>query len=284
MKRILSYFAALAVAFAAFSACEDPFADLDGMTGTEKPGDTEKPVDPENPGNPEMPGNPDTPVVNPDENYTPDPASGISVNPTKPDADGGCTISLTALSTNEFQGYTGDVYLHIGIIIDGEWKFVESQWDVNDDKFKMASTGAGTWALEIPNIREFFTLAEPTTPIIRLGMVARSADVVGDAKLQTRPDQFVSVTDTKNAYVPFQPGEVVLQSMPGGLKHGINYTGSNEVTLVFYDKDKKGQRYDYCYVVGDFNNWERMDEYAMKRDESAGCWWTTVTVDNSYCG
>ena len=90
------------------------------------------------------------------------------MNPTKPDADGGCTISLTALSTNEFQGYTGDVYLHIGIIIDGEWKFVESKWDVNDEKFKMASTGAGTWALEIPNIREFFTLAEPTTPIIRL--------------------------------------------------------------------------------------------------------------------
>ena len=74
MKRILSYFAALAVAFAAFSACEDPFADIDNMTGTEKPGNTEKPVDPENPGNPETPGNPDTPVVNPDENYTPDPA------------------------------------------------------------------------------------------------------------------------------------------------------------------------------------------------------------------
>ena len=286
MKRILSYFTALAVAFAASSACEDPFAELDGKPGTQKPGNTETPVDPENPGNTETPGNPDTPVVNPDENYTPDAASGLSVNPTKPDADGGCTITLTALSTNEFQGYTGDVYLHIGIIIDDEWKCVESQWDVNDSKFKMASTGNGTWALEIPDIREFFTLAEPTTPIIRLGMVARSAEAVNGAKLQTRPDQFVSVTDTKNAYVPFQPGEVVMQTMPSGLKHGINYTGSNEVTLVFYDKDKNGKRYDYCYVVGEFNDWERKEEYAMKRDESAGVWWTTVTVDDpskEYC-
>ena len=157
MKRIFTYFTALAVAFAAISACEDPFAEIDGKPGTQKPGNTDKPVDPNNPDNPDTP---DVPVVNPDENYTPDPASGLSVNPVKPDADGGCTITLNAVSTNEFMGYTGDVYLHIGIIIDGEWKFVESQWDVNDDKFKMASTGTGTWALEIPNIREFFTLAE----------------------------------------------------------------------------------------------------------------------------
>ena len=244
MKRIFTYFTAMAVALAAFSACEDPFAELDGTTGTQKPGNTDKPVDPDNPGNPDTP---DVPVVNPDENYTPDPASGLSVTPVKPDADGGCTITLNAVSTNEFMGYTGDVYLHIGIIIDGEWKFVESQWDVNDDKFKMASTGTGTWALEIPNIREFFTLAEPTTPIIRLGMVARSAaeetltNEKGEtykAKLQTRPDQFVSVTDTSNAYVPFEPDDAVQETMPSGLKHGINYTGANEVTLVFYDKDK----------------------------------------------
>ena len=274
MKRIIPFFIAAIIGLTAFSACEDPFAGIDPTPGTQQP-DT-----PENPSEPENPDAENPPVQNPDENYVPDPASGISVTPVKPDADGGCTISLTALSTNEFLGYTGDVYLHIGIIIDGEWKFVESQWDVNDAKFKMASTGAGTWALEIPNIREFFTLAGPTTPIIRLGMVARSADVVGESKLQTRPDQFVSVTDTKNAYVPFQPGDVVMQTMPSGLEHGINYTGSNEVTLVFYDKDKNGKRYDYCYVVGEFNNWERTDEYAMKRDEPAGCWWTTITVDD----
>ena len=278
MKRILTYFMALAVAFAAFSACEDPFAEIDGKPGTQKPVDPENPDNPENPGNQDTPQNPDPdkPVQNPDENYTPDAASGLSVDPVKPDADGGCTITLAPVSTNEFMDYTGDVYLHIGLIIDGEWKFVESQWSVNEDKFKMNPTGNGTWALEIPNIREFFTLAEPTTPIVRLGMVARSAD----GTKQTRPDQFVSVTDTKNAYVPFQPDAPEFQSMPSGLKHGINYTGNNEVTLVFYDKDKNGKHYDYCYAVGDFSNWDRQSEYAMKRDDAAGCWWTTITVDD----
>lgn len=288
MKRIFTHLIAISIALMALSACEDPFAELDGVQGTEKPADPSDPSDPSDPDKPVNP-DPDKPVVNPDENFVPDAASGLSVTPTKPDADGGCSITLTALNTNEFQGYDGDVYLHIGIIIDDEWKFVESNWDVNDDKFKMASNGDGSWTLEIANIREFFTLAEPTTPIVRLGMVARSADVVDlvnekgetyQSKLQTRPDQFVSVTDTRNAYIPFQPDDVVSESMPSGLKHGINYTGSNEVTLVFYDKDKNGGHYDYCYVVGDFNDWERKSEYAMKRDEGAGCWWSVITVDD----
>lgn len=266
-----------------FSSCEKPELPEEG---TEHP---ENPETPEGPDTPDNPGNPDTPVVTPGEDDTPDPASGISVTPVKSDADGSCVITLKALETNEFKGYVGDVYMHIGIIIDGEWKFVESDWDVNDEKFKMAPVSDGEWALEISNIREFFTLAEPTTPIIKIGMVARSADEVDlvnekgesyKAKLQTRPDQFVSLTDNKNAYVPWAPGELVLESMPGGLKHGINYTGSNEVTLVFYDKDKNGKRYDYCCVVGDFSEWERKREYEMKRDEAAGCWWTTITVDD----
>ena len=58
MKRCISLFTAAAVAFTAFHACGDPFAEIDDMTGTEKP------VDPENPDNPE---NPDTPQ-NPDPN------------------------------------------------------------------------------------------------------------------------------------------------------------------------------------------------------------------------
>ena len=280
MKRIYAFLIAFIVVFAAFPSCEKPEL-------SEKP-NQEQPNNPDTPETPEDPGTPDIPVT-PEDDVVPDPTSGISVTPTKPDADGACTISLKALETNEFKGYTGDVYLHIGIIIDGEWKFVESQWDVNDDKFKMASVGEGEWALVIPNIREFFTLAEPTTPIVKIGMVARSAaeeQLVNEngepykAKLQTRPDQFVSLTDNKNAYVPFQPEAPQMMAMPSGLEHGINYTGNNEVTLVFYDRDKNNKRYDYCYAVGDFSNWERKSEYAMKRDESAGCWWTTITVQD----
>ena len=57
--------------FAAFSACEDPFAELDGTQGTEKPENSEKPDNPQTP---------DTP--DPDENFVPDAASGLSVTQT----------------------------------------------------------------------------------------------------------------------------------------------------------------------------------------------------------
>lgn len=282
MKKIYTSLTALFVAWFFFASCEGQLIEPDQPDGdqpnVEQPGDTD-------PGEGGTGGG----TGIPQEDVVPDPASGISVTPVKPDADGSCTITLTALETNEFMDYTGDVYMHIGIIIDDEWKFVESNWDVNHDKFKMTFDGEKSWSLDIPNVREFFTLAEPTTPIVKIGMVARSAaevELVNDkgekysAKLQTRPDQFVSLTDNRNAYVPFQPDAVVEQTMPQGLKYGINYTGSNEVTLVFYEKDKNRTRYDYCYVVGDFNNWERKSAYAMKRDEAAGCWWTTVTVDD----
>ena len=44
-----------------------------------------------------------------------------------------------------------------------------------------------------------------------------------------------------------------------------------------YDKDKNGASYDWCYVIGDFSGWQRQSEYAMKRDDAAGCWWYTFT-------
>ena len=292
IRRFFAFFTAVAVAFAAIS-CEDQFDESQGDDQTEEtPG--EQPEQPENPGQPSdsldtpKPDQPVKPVI-PEKDVTPDPESGISIEPTKPDADGSCTIRFKALPTNEFVGYTGDVYVHIGVIIDGEWTAVESQWDVNDDKFKLTSDGNGEWHITIDNIRQFFPALDPTTPLIRLGMVIRSAEEVElqnekgetySAKLQTRPDQFVSCYDNINAYVPFQPAEVVYETMPSGLEHGINYTGTNQVTLVFYEKDKNGKSYDNCYVIGDFTEWERKHEFAMKRDDAAGCWWTTITVDD----
>lgn len=70
--------------FAAFSACEDPFAELDGTQGTEKPENPENPDGPQTPDTPDKPEDPepDKPVVNPDENFVPDAASGLSVTQT----------------------------------------------------------------------------------------------------------------------------------------------------------------------------------------------------------
>ena len=90
-------------------------------------------------------------------------------------------------------------------------------------------------------------------------------------------DSFVSVTD--HLYKPFEPAAVRYASMPGGLQEGINLIDASTVTLVLYDKDKKGGHKDFAHVVGDFNDWKLSNESnsQMNRDDAAGCWWITLT-------
>jgi len=206
-----------------------------------------------------------------DENIVPDAASGIVVDPVKPDADGPCTIKFNAPKDSELFGYTGDLYAHLGLIVDDEWAFVPAAWEENIDKCKFTNVGENAWELKIePSVREFFGSGE--TPVTRMAMVIRSAD----GALQTRPDQFNSIKDNKYQIVPFVPDPVVDETMPADLKHGINIHDDNSVTFVLYAMDKDGAMHDYCYLVGDWNNFERVPEASMKRDTKAGCWWLKV--------
>ena len=206
-----------------------------------------------------------------DENIVPDAASGVVVDPVKPDADGPCTIKFNAPNNSELFGYTGELYAHLGLIVDDEWAFVPADWDENTDKCKFTNLGENSWELKIePSIREFFGSGE--TPLTRLAIVIRSAD----GSLQTRPDQFNSIKDNKYQLVPFVPDPVVDEAMPADLKHGINIHDDNSVTFVLYAADKDGAMHDYCYLVGDWNNFERVPEGIMKRDAEAGCWWLKV--------
>ena len=206
-----------------------------------------------------------------DENIVPDPASGISVDPVKPDADGPCTIKFNAPSGSELFGYKGNLYAHLGLIVDDEWQFVPADWDKNIDKCKFTNVGENAWELKIePTVRDFFGSGD--TPVTRLAIVVRSED----GSLQTRPDQFNSIKDNKYQIVPFVPDPVIDEAMPSGLKHGVNIHNDNSVTFVLYAQDKDKKMHDYCYLVGDWNNWERNVESSMKRDAQAGCWWLKV--------
>jgi 1,4-alpha-glucan branching enzyme len=134
------------------------------------------------------------------------------------------------------------------------------------------------WQLQLtPSIRKWFSAEETTTPINKLGLVIRSADGTKKGN-QGGKDFFIDkITDTK--HVPFQPGPAQTGTMPAGLQHGINRIDNHTVTLVLYDKDSNGKRKDYGHVVGDFNNWTLSNDNhsQMTYDESAGCWWITLS-------
>lgn len=198
---------------------------------------------------------------------------GVFSEPEIPDADQPCTLYFRADEKSELYNTTDDLYAHIGI--NSEWQYVVAEWNTNIDKCKWTpAKEKNLWTLEItPSIREYF--GSGTTEISCISVVVRNAS----GTKQSRPDSFLSVNDSKYAFVP---EEVVIETLPSDALPGINYNSDGSVTLVLLEKDKKGERYDHCYVVGDFNEWNRSNDYAMKRDETAGCWW--ITLENLQSG
>ena len=203
---------------------------------------------------------------------------GLSYTPEKTDADQPLTLTFKANSKSALYGYTGEVYVHIGVVSDGDWQHVPAEWNQNIAKCKMNKTEENnTWSITLsPTIRQWFNSGE--TPVNKLGIVIRSAD--GNKK-GINEDSFITVTDTK--YKGFEPEKIKKATLPTDVKEGINVIDDSTVTFVLYDKDKNGKSNDYTYILGDFNNWTLANDESsqMYRDDATGCWWITISGLNS---
>ena len=204
--------------------------------------------------------------------FYPEASSGINVDPVCPDADKPCTIIFKPASDNALYGYSGELYGHFGVVVDGEWRFVPTDWGVADEKVHFKKIADNHWEFKMePSVREYFNSGE--TPVTQIALIVRTAD--GNTKSHN-DDQFCSVRDNKYAAETFVPDPFVTKKLPDGMNHGINYNNDGTVTFVFYDKDTDGNRHKYCYIVGDWNDWTRKTEGAMYYDGSQGCWWITL--------
>ena len=215
-------------------------------------------------------GNAEVPVEKGE--FYPDPASGIDVDPVCPDADKPCSIKFNPDAANPLYGHDGELYAHLGVVVDGEWKFVPSDWGTTDEKVHFKKVADNSWELRLePSVREYFQSGN--TPLTQIAIIVRTAD--GSMKSHD-VDQFCSVTDNKYQAEVFTPDPLVTKKMPEGVRHGINYNADGSVTFVLYDKDTEGQSHKYSYIVGEWNGWERKTEGAMFWDGSQGCWWITL--------
>lgn len=213
----------------------------------------------------------DDPVVTPNPNPEPEPPvtikEGLSWSPEIPDADKELTITFKASPGTPLYDYEGDVYLYSGIIWAGEWKYQPSSWTDNNPKYKMSKTDKNIWNIKLtPTVREWFGAGNSN--VKNLGIIVRSAD--GNKK-GYQSDYFLNVTG-------FEPEAAKTNTIPANVKQGINII-NNTVTLVLYDKDKSGNRKDFAYVIGDFNDWtlSNDEKSQMAYDPTAGCWWITFT-------
>ncbi len=203
--------------------------------------------------------------------FYPDPTSGIDLDPVCPDADKPCTIKFNPASDNPLYGHTGELYAHLGVIVDGEWKYVPTEWGSTDEKIHFKKVADNLWELKLePTVREYFQSGE--TPVTKLAVIVRTAD---GAKSHN-DDQFCSAIDNKYKAEEFVPDDLVTKKLPDGAEYGINYNADGSVTFVLYDKDNAGKSHKYCYIVGDWNDWTRKTEGAMYYDGSKGCWWITL--------
>lgn len=114
----------------------------------------------------------------------------ITADPTFPNDNEAVTITFFANEGNGgLAGYTGDVYVHSGVITDAsssnsDWKYVISDWGENIPKAKLTRIATDTYTLSItPNIRSFYGVPAAET-IEKMAFVFRSASQVNGSYLE----------------------------------------------------------------------------------------------------
>lgn len=112
----------------------------------------------------------------------------------------------------ELNNYTGDLYAHTGVIIEGNgsWQKVIENWGNNTTQPKLTYLGEYRYKLEItPSIEEFYPDMTGDENVIKLAFVFRSAD----ANLQTA-DLFVDVFEAGlNVSINNPAGESVIRDL-----------------------------------------------------------------------
>jgi len=115
--------------------------------------------------------------------------SQVTTDPVFPAADDPVTIYLDATGTG-LEGYTGDVYTHSGVTVDGnQWQNVIGSWGNNTNQPMLTNVGTDLYELEItPSIRDFYGVSA-SADITEMSFVFRSED----GSQQTSPDIFIEV-------------------------------------------------------------------------------------------
>lgn len=107
-------------------------------------------------------------------------SQAITAIPTMPTDANQVTITLdvSQASNKALLNYTGDVYAHTGVYLDGiaTWASVIGTWNNNTNQPKLTRTGTNTYTLSItPSIRQFYNVSADKK-ITKMCFVFRSSD------------------------------------------------------------------------------------------------------------
>lgn len=102
----------------------------------------------------------------------------ITTNPALPVASKKVTITFDSSKDSKLGLFTGDLYAHTGVIIEGktDWAHVIGTWNNNSVQPKLTNKGGGIYELDIsPDINTFYSVLS-TEKVTKMAFVFRSAD------------------------------------------------------------------------------------------------------------
>lgn len=157
----------------------------------------------------------------------------VTTEPASLDANQQGKIFFTASAKSPLYNYTGDVYVHIGVVDGTTWNYVPADWNENIDKCRMTREADNKWSVTLaPTIREWFGA---TTPVKKIGLVFRNED---GTKKGIAADQFVTVKD-ENLFVSIS-GVPTSGVVSKGTKLAITVTATQKADLSLDIIDNSG--------------------------------------------
>lgn len=109
----------------------------------------------------------------------------LTYDPAFPFENSSVTITLnTALGNKALRNYTGDVYVHTGVITNlsngpSDWRYVKTGWGQNTPETKLGKVSGvnNRYTLSISNIRDYYGV-DASEDILQLAMVFRSDGII----------------------------------------------------------------------------------------------------------
>ena len=113
----------------------------------------------------------------------------VTTSPAVPTPNDAITVKLNTTGT-ELDGYTGDIYAHTGVTVDGtQWENVIGSWGNNATQPKLTKITSNTYELKVtPDVYTFYSVSA-TKSITEMNFVFRSSD----GSKQTRPDTHIKL-------------------------------------------------------------------------------------------
>ncbi|WKK66222.1 alpha-amylase family glycosyl hydrolase [Lutimonas zeaxanthinifaciens] len=170
-------------------------------------------------------------------------------------------ITITASDFSPAVWGVTDVYLWAWASANGiqEDSPTNGEWTNSNEAQKMTSNGDGTYSISfVP--KDFYQ----RTGLETIGFLVKAKNGTGDKKSQ---DNVVAVGTVEVPPVTEAP-------VPNGMLDGINLdpNDNTKATLVLYAPLKA-----FVYLLGDFNNWQKDENYLLKKDSAKNRFWIELT-------